>query len=153
MCLDSSDWLGVAKVSELKRIPSYGDVIQLTTRVSSPENCRSYSRFRVIKVRVIETNLYTIGPALLACISFTWRSERNSSKPVNFHTQIVHSFVYFGSQEASITKLLPGSLRESGHVLSTPELFGPERLFYARKQSAHVHVRFFVLISFMLDMV
>ena len=58
MCLDNSDWLGVAKVSEVERIPSYGDVIQLTTRVSSPENCPSYSRFRVIKVRVIETNLY-----------------------------------------------------------------------------------------------
>ena len=58
MCLDNSDWLGVAKVSELERIPSYGDDIQLPTRVSSPENCPSYSRFRVIKVRVIETNLY-----------------------------------------------------------------------------------------------
>ena len=58
VCLDNSDWLGVAKVSELERIPSYGDVIQLTTRVLSPENCPSYSRFRVIKVRVIETNLY-----------------------------------------------------------------------------------------------
>ena len=58
VCLDNSDWLGVAKVSELERIPSYGDVIQLTARVSSPENCPSYSRFRVIKIRVIETNLY-----------------------------------------------------------------------------------------------
>ena len=60
VCLDNSDWLGVAKVSELERIPSYGDVIQLTTRVSSPEKCPSYSRFRVIKVRVIETNLYSL---------------------------------------------------------------------------------------------
>ena len=37
VCLDNSDWSGVAKVSELKRIPSYLDAIQSTSvsRMSS----------------------------------------------------------------------------------------------------------------------
>ena len=58
VCLDNSDWSGVAKVSELEWIPSYWDTIQSTSRVPSPESRSSYSRFRVMKVRVIETHLY-----------------------------------------------------------------------------------------------
>ena len=58
VCLDNSDWSGVAKVSELERIPSYCDASQLTGRILLPESCPSYSGFRVIKVRVIETHLY-----------------------------------------------------------------------------------------------
>ena len=80
VCLDNSDWLGVAKVSGLERIPSYGDVIQLTTRVSSPENCPSDSRFRVMKVRVIETNLYYVQDTLiLHVLSIITRIDSSSA--------------------------------------------------------------------------
>ena len=58
VCLDNSDWSQVAKVPKLWRILRFWDAIQSTSRFLSPELRPSYSGFRVIKVRIIETHLY-----------------------------------------------------------------------------------------------
>ena len=70
--LDNSDRLGVAKVSKLERIPSYWDAIQSTSRIPSRESRPTYSGFRVLIVRVIETHLYSNPVFLLFTAYAAW---------------------------------------------------------------------------------
>ena len=60
VCLDNSDWSGVAKVSELQRNPSYRDTFQSTSTARTSEKFQICSGIRVITVRVIETHLYNV---------------------------------------------------------------------------------------------
>ena len=69
VCLDNSDWSGVAKVSELERIPSYLDAIQSTSRVPSPERCPSYRDTPVYSYNT------TASTWTLATPRTTWESK------------------------------------------------------------------------------
>ena len=74
----------------------------------------------------------------LACINSKWRSETNSSKPVRFYTRIVHSLVYSGLHEASVTKQLPGSLEDLDTFQALLSFFAPSAFLMHRKK-AHIY--------------
>ena len=74
----------------------------------------------------------------LARINSKCRSEKTSSKPVEFHTRIVQFLVYSGSQEASITKQLPGSLEDLDTFQILLSFFAPNA-FLTHGNKAYIH--------------
>ena len=61
----------------------------------------------------------------LARIGSKLRSERTSSKPAVFYTRIVQKVMQSGSQEASISKKLPGSLEDLGSFQAILNFLAP----------------------------
>ena len=80
---DNADWSGVAKASELEWIPSYWDVIQLTSRVPSPEGRPIYSGFRVIETHV--------SYRIMHVYSCNLRFDTLSSTPGSMYVHVEYS--------------------------------------------------------------